>query len=510
MTDGRISIAIAALGGQGGGVLSNWIVDLAEQNGYLAQSTAIAGVAQRTGTTIYSIELFPLSVINEKGKDPVLALMPVAGDVDICIAAELMEAGRAVNRGIVTSDKTTLIASEHRIYAISEKEAMADGRLDSNQVIEQLKTASKKLILFDMDDAVLRSSSVISSVLFGALAGSGALPFDKQSYEETIQKSGRAVETNLAGFRLGFENAENNTSAKIIPCDQSEMFVGSPMLERIKQFPEQAKPIIIYGIHRLVDYQDSNYAMLYLDRLNGLDSGISANTFKEIARHLALWMTYEDVIRVADLKTQGERTKRISTEVRAGDNQIWYAHDYFHPRYEEFTDIMPRSLGRMMNGSSFLKKMLSPFFSGGRIIRPKTILGYLLLRMVAELRIIRKKTLRYHIENKRILAWLDLINKCVKINPDLAYEISVCPRLIKGYGNTHERGINRFSRIMAFIEKNQDQNNVNIKVAELRQAALLSSGGAEFNESLQNYNEGEMVSNGAQEGEFAWAGSSRV
>ena len=169
-------------------VLSNWIVDLGEANGYVAQYTAIAGVAQRTGATIYAIELFPESLIKKAGRDPVLSLMPVAGDVDICLASELMEAGRAVNRGIVTPDKTTLIASDHRVYAIGEKEQMGDGRFDSDGVKDAIAKAAKTLILFDMDEAVTQSSSVISSVLFGALAGSGALPFERSSFEETIRK----------------------------------------------------------------------------------------------------------------------------------------------------------------------------------------------------------------------------------------------------------------------------------------------------------------------------------
>ena len=56
-----ITIAIVALGGEGGGVLADWIVDLAEHGGYLAQATSVPGVAQRTGATIYYVELFPKS-----------------------------------------------------------------------------------------------------------------------------------------------------------------------------------------------------------------------------------------------------------------------------------------------------------------------------------------------------------------------------------------------------------------------------------------------------------------
>src|ERR1700739_2557861 len=81
-----ITIAIVAMGGEGGGVLADWLVDLAEHAGYLAEATSVPGVAQRTGSTIYYIELFPA----DDGPEPVLALMPVPGHVDIVIASELM------------------------------------------------------------------------------------------------------------------------------------------------------------------------------------------------------------------------------------------------------------------------------------------------------------------------------------------------------------------------------------------------------------------------------------
>src|ERR671927_313875 len=130
-----IKIAILAMGGEGGGVLADWIVDLAEHGGYLAQTTSIPGVAQRTGATIYYIELFPKAAAQAAGKEPVLALMPVPGDVDVVLASELMEAGRAIQRGLVTPDRTTLIASTHRVYSIAEKTALGDGRVDTQGLL---------------------------------------------------------------------------------------------------------------------------------------------------------------------------------------------------------------------------------------------------------------------------------------------------------------------------------------------------------------------------------------
>ena len=95
------------MGGQGGGVLTDWIVALAEAQGFAAQSTSVPGVAQRTGATIYYVEMLP----PRDGVAPILSLMPTPGDVDVVIAAEMMEAGRSILRGLVTPDRTVMIAS---------------------------------------------------------------------------------------------------------------------------------------------------------------------------------------------------------------------------------------------------------------------------------------------------------------------------------------------------------------------------------------------------------------
>src|SRR5512140_2487688 len=144
-----ISVAILAMGGEGGGVLADWIVDVAERSGYYAQTTSVPGVAQRTGATIYYVEMFPESFARAAGKDPVLALMPVPGEVDLVIASELMEMGRAIQRGLVTPDRTTLVASRHRVYSMSEKSALGDGRVDSDTLIQSGRSAARRFIAAD-------------------------------------------------------------------------------------------------------------------------------------------------------------------------------------------------------------------------------------------------------------------------------------------------------------------------------------------------------------------------
>src|SRR3954467_12822058 len=166
-----IKIAILAMGGEGGGVLADWIVDLGEANGYIAQTTSVPGVAQRTGATIYYVEMFPGEQAARDGGRPILALMPLPGDVDVVLASELMEAGRAIERGLVTPERTTLIASTHRVYAMTERIAPEDDRVDAGRPAEACRLAARRFIGADMAALADASGSVISAVLLGAIAG---------------------------------------------------------------------------------------------------------------------------------------------------------------------------------------------------------------------------------------------------------------------------------------------------------------------------------------------------
>jgi len=73
MAERPLKLTIAALGGQGGGVLADWLIEIAESEGYIAQSTSVPGVAQRTGATIYYLEFFPRTLAEQAGRAPIAA-----------------------------------------------------------------------------------------------------------------------------------------------------------------------------------------------------------------------------------------------------------------------------------------------------------------------------------------------------------------------------------------------------------------------------------------------------
>src|SRR5271156_2097796 len=202
MTERPIKLTIAALGGQGGGVLADWLIEIAEAEDFIAQSTSVPGVAQRTGATIYYLEFFPREDAPE-GREPIMALMPNPGDVDIVVASEWMEAGRAINRGLVTQDRTTLIASTHRDYTIGEKIALGDGRASSRELFEIAAAAAAKLIGFDMVKVADAAGGRISAVILGSIAGAGVLPWGIEEYHHAIKESGVGVDASLAAFEAG-------------------------------------------------------------------------------------------------------------------------------------------------------------------------------------------------------------------------------------------------------------------------------------------------------------------
>src|SRR5256885_6576728 len=202
-----ITILIAALGGEGGGVMADWLMEAATAADLPAQATSIPGVAQRTGATTYYLEIYPVRKSELAGKEPVLSLTPSPGNVDIMVASELVEAGRAMQNGYVSPERTTLIASTHRIYATVEKMQMADGRFDSDKITEAGRQLAKKAVLFDMRKLAQESGTVINAVLFGAMAGSGVLPLSREVCEAAIRNAGRGAEASLRGFTAGYEIA---------------------------------------------------------------------------------------------------------------------------------------------------------------------------------------------------------------------------------------------------------------------------------------------------------------
>lgn len=484
--DRPITVAILAMGGQGGGVLADWIVAMAEREGWVAQATSVPGVAQRTGATIYYVEL-----IRPRGNAlPVLSLMPVPGDVDVVVASELMEAGRAIQRGLVTPDRTTMVASTHRALTVPEKAKPGDGTIDGRPVLEAMQFAARKLVAADMQALAETKGSVISASLFGALASSGALPFPREAFETTIREGGVGVAASLAAFDAGFK-AEDVTAPRA-PAADSAILGGTAaerarlasLLDRIdREFPTEARNMLRHGVARLVDYQDLDYAGEYLDHVARLVA-LEPTLATEAARQVAVAMAYDDVIRVADLKTRAARLARVRREVAAREDQVLDATEFMHPRVAEICGTLPVKLGKRIEDSAALSALVKRWFEKPRRVRTMRLSGFLQLYLVAGMRRWRRRLLRHEREVDFLRNWLDLVASEAPRDPALALELLRCRRLVKGYSDTHARGESKFARVIGALPLLAGRGDAADWLRRLREAALADEAGKALDGAL--------------------------
>ena len=384
-----ITIAILAMGGEGGGVLADWIVGLAEHNHHIAQLTSVPGVAQRTGATIYYLELYPRAGIADAAHEPVLALMPTPGDVDIVIASELMEAGRAIQRGLITPDRTTLIASTNRVFAMTEKIAMADGRVDPEKLVEACRSAAKTMHAFDMAAIAEATGSVISAVLFGAIAVRACC---RSRGRRSKARSG-AAERACRRVWLHSQPASRRRRAvwrwsKHRPrtCRRRRWMGRIRMRRRLCRRRTSrsrrsccARPRSFRQVHArsfapASSAQPTIRGSITRSSISRGSPRLQRSTrdgrlITETARQLALGMAYEDTIRVAELKIRPSRFERVREEVRVNDGQILEIAEFMHPRTQEIADTLPAPLGRFILNTGWVRGLIDRMTRKGRVVK---------------------------------------------------------------------------------------------------------------------------------------------
>jgi indolepyruvate ferredoxin oxidoreductase beta subunit len=439
MNANPITLLVCALGGEGGGVLTEWLVDVARQTGYAAQATSIPGVAQRTGATTYYIEVFPVPLPELQGRKPVFSLNPVPGALDAIVSSELLETVRQLGNGMASADRTLVITSSSRALTTLERMQPGDGRVGGDELAGVVRRFSRAHRIFDMNAAATQSGTIVSAVMLGAIAGSGLFPFTREDYENVVRAGGGAsAQASLRGFAAGFDACARQSDSPRPGVDPG------------------VTNLIELGRRRVLDYQDEKYAALYDERLARIPAG---ETREETARWLALWMAYDDVIRVADLKSRASRFDRVRREVKAGDADLVRVYDHFKPGAPEFAALLPPSLARRVERQTWSMPVR---------LAAHSLTGMLALRLLASLKWLRPKSSRYAAEQQMIERWLAAIVEGARRDPRLGLEIAKAGRLIKGYGTTNERAKDNLLHIVDVLAAQGDAQ----AVAHARELAL--------------------------------------
>ncbi|MBK6851652.1 MAG: indolepyruvate oxidoreductase subunit beta family protein [Burkholderiales bacterium] len=454
-----VTILLSALGGEGGGVLADWLVDTARHCGHAVQGTSIPGVAQRTGATTYYVEIFPLPDSALGGRKPVFGLYAVPGGLDLLVGSELMEATRQCALGLVSPDRTAVVASTSRSYTTIERMQQADGRVPESKLVEVLRSNARELELLDMATLAQQSNAVVSAVMFGALAGwccaSGLLPFERAAYEATIRAGGKGVEPSLRGFAAAWDRVVNaksqrdrlmavarEVSAELAAEAKAKLPVLPPAVA--KRLPAALHDITALGYDRLLDYQDAAYAELYVQRLErllvvaGTDALAAVN---EVARWLALWMAFDDIVRVAELKARASRFDRVRREVKVAPGELLRVHDHFKPGVPEFAAMLPSRWAQALHRWDARRVARGRLPYALPLALPShSVVGLVALRLLGSFKRVRRWGSRFGVEQVLIERWLAAVGRGLGEDAALGLQIACCGRLIKGYGSTNERG----------------------------------------------------------------------
>jgi indolepyruvate ferredoxin oxidoreductase beta subunit len=510
-TSRPLTILLCALGGEGGGVLTEWLVEAALHDGYPVQSTSIPGVAQRTGATTYYVEVFPVPAAQLGGRRPVFSLYPVPGGLDVLVSSELLETVRQIGNGLPSPGRTQIITSSARVLTTNERMQMADGRMADGPLLEAVRRYSREHHVLDMGELTRAAGTVVSAVMFGALAAGGMLPFSRATCEAVIRAGGKGTDASLRGFAKAYdtvrEGRERSAFVQRLVATEgapASNGVGAPVAragdlpaEERAAFPVGTHDIVALGYARMLDYQDARYAASYLERLaRVVDAERAADpaaahgwaVTRETARYLALWMAFDDIVRVADLKSRASRRARVRREVKVRDGELLRVYDHFKPGVAEFAALLPdRMAARLTRWERARQAAGRDAFAVPLKIGMHSVLGFGAVRVLAGLRWLRRRGSRFHVEQALIERWLAAVIDGTRSDWALGYELAACGRLIKGYGSTNERGKENLLHVVDHLARPPAPDRPVDRVAAIRaarEAALADDAGKAFDETL--------------------------
>jgi len=496
-----IKIFIPAVGGQGGGVLTEWLVQAFFLEDYDVQGISLPGLSQRGGSTVYYLEAHPRSA--SVGKQIIFAQFPVPGEVDVIISQEFLELGRALQLGY-GSDKTTIVTSTHRVYSTLEKMPVGSGIYADENLRKIASSFSSRFI--ELDAMKLSKENgmedlAVNAILLGAVSASGVLPIKRESFVVSVEMVGVAVKASLKAFEVGYEHVSSRKAIgqkkpavlwenfvrdradKLGEYDREEYLGRVSKLE--SEFPANLREILAESVFRLLEYQDSDYADEYLEDVRAvhqLDESAKGGGFKlteNYAKNLALLMSYEDGIRVADLKIKSDRFKRIKEEMRLRDDQVFRVVDYLKPDAEEIYGLLPNFLVAPVVSftETRLFKKIWPRkkpLTFGQTPVTTSFSGYARLWFLTKMKFMRRRSFRYKKEHALIKKYGEAVRYYASLDYRVGCLVAKSASMVKGYGKVRRRTMNAFTRfidniifpIAEYEKSNRKNYDITLEIGE--------------------------------------------
>jgi len=237
--------------------------------------------------------------------------------------------------------------------------------------------------------------------------------------------------------------------------------------------PDSVEPEVSEGIHLLMDYQGARYAKLYVERLRRFigKPGVDDAMFREVARLMAMRMSYQDPVRIAQLKL-------AELHPGAGDPPARAADDVRKFRLDELVEALPAAIAEPILGLlqrlGWVHKQVSIRFS------TKNRWSIWRLKIEASLRRWRRFSVRYARERVWVERWLHMIDRALTRQPESASAMVQSATMVQGYGDAYRQGLADWHAIIDGLAKPTFDGVLPLKdlagaVAEARTAALAAA-----------------------------------
>ncbi|MFM7698882.1 MAG: indolepyruvate oxidoreductase subunit beta family protein, partial [Limnohabitans sp.] len=427
---------------------------------------------------------------------------PVPGTLDLLVSTELLETARQISLGMVSRERTHVFSSSSRSLTTHERMTMGDGRLDVQPLLDLVKEFSHESQVWDFSAMAKEQGTMVSAVMLGVIAGSGVLPMAREHFEAAVGQ-GQHSAASLRGFAAAFARCQTHQAVMAMQADDDTLSTQAtaPEAERVAamhEWPATVREMAQLGFARLCHYQNHAYAMRYVQRLervldaeNAIDplhaNGHAAS--RETARWLALWMAYDDIVRVADLKSRASRMQRVAQEVKRQPDELLRVYEHFKPGIAELSALLPAGIANALLrwDKQRVARGREPLALAIRI-GTHTVLGMLALRWLASLKWLRPHGSRFSVEQHDIDTWLGQVCLGLQEHWALGHEWAQCGRLIKGYGSTNERAKRHLQHLLHQFGSTQTTHNAAWRaeaVRQTREAALQDEAGTKLDQRLR-------------------------
>lgn len=234
----------------------------------------------------------------------------------------------------------------------------------------------------------------------------------------------------------GFINVIRSTLAEIAARDD----VATAILPA--GLPDLVRPVAQDGVALLTQFQSASYAQLYCDRLRRFvgKQGLDDALFGEIARLLAIRMSYHDAIRIAQMKLYEPVTPGRAPVV-----------DVRRFRLDELVSALPEIVGDPLMWA--LERIYCAHRTVPIRFSTASLWGVKRLELESWLRRWRLLSTRYELERVWVERWLHMIDRALSKRPDAVEAIVQTATMIEGYGTGYRHGMAAWHQIIDGLAK---------------------------------------------------------